>query len=129
MQLQVWDNRHIRNAVKNIEKGDTIVLIDRLSQKRWSKYFKWNNIDEASLEVKYITEEEFENMPGTKDNKDFPFEVMLSNPPYSNGDFLLYTSFFERGLELAEKVIMVMPVDLNSQQVRVKAHNKRVKTH
>ena len=24
---------------------------------------------------------------------------------------------------------MVMPVDLNSQQVRVKAHNKRVKTH
>ena len=68
-------------------------------------------------------------MPGTKDNKDFPFEVMLSNPPYSNGDFLLYTSFFERGLELAEKVIMVMPVDLNSQQVRVKAHNKRVKTH
>jgi hypothetical protein len=129
MQLQVWDNRHIRNAVKNIEKGDTIVLIDRLSQKRWSKYFKWNNIDEASLEVKYITEEEFENMPGTKDNKDFPFEVMLSNPPYSNGDFLLYTSFFEKGLELAEKVIMVMPVDLNSQQVRVKAHNKRVKTH
>jgi hypothetical protein len=129
MQLHVFDNRHISNAVKNIEKSDTIVLIDRLSRKRWSKYFTYNNIDEASLEVKYITQEEFFNMAGTKDNKDFPFDVMLSNPPYSNGDFLLYTSFFEKGLELAEKVIMVMPVDLNSQQVRVKAHNKRVKTH
>jgi hypothetical protein len=129
MQLHVFDNRHISNAVKDIKKGDTIVLIDRLSRKRWSKYFVWNNIEEVSLEVKYITKEEFDNMPGTKDNKEFPFDVMLSNPPYSNGDFLLYTSFFEKGLDLAEKVIMVMPVDLNSQQVRVKAHNKRVKTH
>lgn len=129
MQIHVWDNRHIRNAVKNVKKGDTIVLTDRLSRKRWSNYFIWNNIDEASLQVKYITQQEYFEMKGTEDNKRFPFDVMLSNPPYSNGDFLLYTGFFEKSLELAEKVIMVMPVDLNSQQVRVKAHNKRVKTH
>lgn len=54
---------------------------------------------------------------------------MLANPPYSDGDILLYPTFFEKGLEIAKTVVMVMPTDLNSQQVRVKAHNKRVKKH
>ena len=129
MQLQVFDNRHISNAVKNIEKGDTIVLVDRLSRKRWSKYFKYNNINEENLEVKYITQGEFFNMQGTKDNKKFPFNVGLMNSPYSDGDFLLYPPFFEKLLTLVEIGKVVMPVDLNSQQVRVKAHNKRVKKH
>ena len=53
MRLQVFDNRHISNAVKNIEKGDTIVLVDRLSRKRWSKYFKYNNINEANYIQKF----------------------------------------------------------------------------
>lgn len=129
MQIHVFDNRHISNAVKDIEKGDTIVLIDRLSRKRWSKYFTWNNINEASLEIKYITQEDFDDMPGTKDNKKFPFSVALSNPPYSDGDNLLYPPIFEKLLSLAETVKIVMPTDLNSQQVRVKSHNKRVKKH
>lgn len=129
MQIHVFDNRHISNAVKNIEKGDTIVLIDRLSRKRWSKYFTWNNINEESLEVKYITQEDFDNMPGTTDNKKFPFSVALSNPPYSDGDNLLYPPIFEKLLSLAETVKIVMPTDLSSQQVRVKSHNKRVKKH
>lgn len=129
MQLHVFDNRHISNAVKNIEKGDTIVLLDRLSRKRWSKYFTYNNIDEASLEVKYITQEEFFNMPGTKDNKDFPFDVMLSNPPYSEGSKLLYRYFFEKGLELAETVSMVMPVNLESTHDSRKQINYLIKRH
>lgn len=129
MQIHLFDNRHISKAIENVEKGDTIVLIDRLSRKRWSKYFKYNSIDEESLNIKYITQEEYFNLKNTSSNKKFPFDQMLANPPYSDGDFLLYTSFFEQSLELAEKVVMVMPVDLNSQQVRVKAHNKRVKKH
>ncbi len=129
MQLHVFDNRHISNAVKNIEKGDTIVLINRLSHKRWSKYFTYNNIDEASLEVKYITQEEFFNMPGTKDNNEFPFDVMLSNPPYSEGSKLLYRYFFEKGLELAETVSMVMPVNLESTHDSRKQINYLIKKH
>jgi len=129
MQLHVFDNRHINNAVKNIEKGDTIVLIDRLSRKRWSKYFAWNSIDEVSLEVKYITREEFFNMPGTKDNKEFPFDMMLSNPPYSEGSKLLYRYFFEKGLELAETVSMVMPVNLESTHDSRKQINYLIKKH
>lgn len=129
MQIHVIDNRHIRKTISNVEKGDTIVLVDRLSRKRWSKYFEYNNINEANLEVKYITQEEFFNMPGTKDNKKFPFNVGLMNSPYSDGDFLLYPPFFEKLLTLVEIGKVVMPVDLNSQQVRVKAHNKRVKKH
>jgi hypothetical protein len=129
MQLQVFDNRHISNAVKNIEKGDTIVLVDRLSRKRWAKYFKYNNINEAKLEVKYITQKEFFNMQGTKDNKKFPFDVMLSNPPYSVGSKLLYRYFFEKGLELAETVSMVMPVNLESTHDSRKQINFLIKKH
>lgn len=129
MQIHVLDNRHINNAVKNIEKGDTIVLIDRLSRKRWSKYFTYNNIDHESLEVKYITQEEFFNMPGTKDNNEFPFDVMLSNPPYSEGSKLLYRYFFEKGLELAETVSMVMPVNLESTHDSRKQINYLIKKH
>jgi hypothetical protein len=129
MKIHVFDNRHISNSIGNVEKGDTIVLIDRLSHKRWSKYFKYNNIDEESLDINYVTQEEFFNMPGTEDNKKFPFNVGLMNSPYSNGDFLLYPPFFEKLLTLVEIGKVVMPVDLNSQQVRVKAHNKRVKKH
>jgi len=125
----VLDNRHIRNAVKNIIKGDTIVLIDRLSRKRWSKYFKYNNIDEASLKVKYITQEEFFNMPGTKDDKEFPFDQMLANPPYSEGSKLLYRYFFEKGLELAENVSMIMPVNLESTHDSRKQINYLIKKH
>lgn len=129
MKLHVFDNRHISKAISNVEKGDTIVLIDRLSHKRWSKYFKYNNINEANLEVKYITREEFFAMPGTEDNKKFPFDIGLMNSPYSDGDFLLYPPFFKKLLTLVEIAKVVMPVDLNSQQVRVKAHNKLVKKH
>lgn len=128
-QLHVFDNRHISNAVKNIKKGDTIVLIDRLSRKRWSKYFKYNDISEVDSKVKYITQGEFFNMPGTKDNKKFPFDIGVMNSPYSDGDFLLYPPFFKKLLDLAEISKVVMPVDLDSQQVRVKSHNKLVKKH
>ena len=127
--IHLFDNRHIKDQVHKIEQNDTIVLINSLSQKRWSLFFKYNSIDEESLNINYITQEEYYNLNGTEDNKKFPFDCMLANPPYSDGDFLLYTSFFEQGLELAKEVVMVMPVDLNSQQVRVKAHNKRVKKH
>lgn len=129
MKIHVFDNRHISNSIGNVEKGDTIVLIDRLSHKRWSKYFKYNNIDEESLDINYVTQEEFFNMSGTKDNKEFPFDIGLMNSPYSNGDFLLYPPFFEKLITLVEIGKVVMPVNLNSQQVRVKAHNKRVKKH
>jgi hypothetical protein len=129
MKLKIFDNRHIGNEVKNIEKGDTIVLIDRLSRKRWSKYFKYTNINEANLEVKYITQKEFLNMPGTKDNKKFPFSAVTANPPYSEGSKLLYRYFFEKSLELAENVTMIMPVNLESTHDSRKQLNYLIKKH
>jgi len=68
-------------------------------------------------------------MPGTKDNKEFPFDVMLSNPPYSEGSKLLYRYFFEKGLELAETVSMVMPVNLQSTHDSRKQINYLIKKH
>jgi hypothetical protein len=122
--FHLYSNRHIKDQVHNIKIGDWIWLENSISRKRWSLFFKYNSIDENKLNITYVTNEEFLNMV----NKPV-FDTMLSNPPYSDGDILLYTTFFEKGLEIAKTVVMVMPTDLNSQQVRVKAHNKRVKKH
>ena len=58
-----------------------------------------------------------------------PFTLALTNPSYNLGDILLYPTFFKTTLEIAETVVMVMPTDLNSQQVRLKKHNNLVKKH
>ena len=121
--LHLYSNRHIKDKVLEIKKGDWIWLENALSQKRWSLLFKYKGIDEDDLEITYITDQEFMQL------KKPMFDTMLSNPPYSNGDFLLYPTFFKQGLEIAKTVVMIMPTDLDSQQVRVKAHNKLVKKH
>ena len=41
--LHVFDNRHIKDRVEKVEKGDTIVLINQLSKKRWATYFRYKN--------------------------------------------------------------------------------------
>jgi len=71
------------------------------------------------LGIKYITSLEI----------DMKFDLILANPPYNSGDFLLYPTFFKQSLDIAETVVMVMPTDLNSQQVRLKKHNELVKKH
>ena len=128
-QLHDYSNRHIGNIVGQIKKGDWIVLENRLSKNRWKLYFKYNGIDENKLNVKYITKKEKNKLQGTKDKKKFPFSVVLANSNYSEGDNLIYPPDFEKNLQLAPLVVQVMPVDLDSQQVRLKAHNKRVKKH
>jgi hypothetical protein len=65
--------------------------------------------------------------PMTKPKKQFT--LALTNPPYNAGDILLYPAFFKDTLDIAETVVMVMPTDLNSQQVRLKKHNQLVKKH
>lgn len=129
MTLRFFDNMHIASQVSNVEKGDTIVLHNQLSRKRWTRYLQFNNINEEKLELKYITKEEFYNMEGTKDKKKFPFKRGVCNPPYSDGDNLLYPPAFKKLLELCEEFNITMPVDLESQQVRVKNHNPLVKKH
>lgn len=127
--IHVFDNRHIKTQVSKVEINDTIVLINSLSRKRWSLFFKYNDINENELNLNYITQEEFFEMNGTQDNKRFPFDVMLSNPPYSEGSKLLYRYFFEKGLELAETVSMVMPVNLDSTHDSRKQINYLIKKH
>ena len=127
--LHQYDNRHINEQVHNISKGDVIWLQNDLSKKRWSLMFKYYGIDESLLKIRYISNTEYEQLEDITNNKKFPFDVVLSNPPYSIGDILLYPGFFEKNLKLGKIVKQVMPVDLDSQQVRVKTHNKRVKKH
>lgn len=60
---------------------------------------------------------------------DMKFDNVIMNPPYTNGRVLLYAKFFEKALELADKVISVMPVDLSSKHDKLKFHNQRILKH
>ena len=127
--IHIFDNRHIKDRVKKIEQNDTIVLINALSRRRWSLFFNYNSINEQSLNINYITQEQFFNMTETTDNKKFPFDVVLANPPYTEGSKLLYRYFFEKSLNLAETVSMIMPVNLESTHDSRKQINYLIKKH
>jgi predicted RNA methylase len=64
-----------------------------------------------------------------KESIDMKFDVVLMNPPYTDGQIMLYTKFFERALELGETVASVMPLDLQSKHDKLKFHNERVLKH
>jgi len=125
--LHVFSNRHVKNEVRNIKKNDCIYLENRISRKRWSRYFAYNNIDENSLSITYITPEEYFNLKGATSKMKFDFAVL--NPPYTDGDTLLYPQFFEQALKIAKTVNIIMPLNLESTQVRLRKHNNLVKRH
>ena len=57
------------------------------------------------------------------------FDVIVGNPPYTDGQVLLYAKFFEKSLDIAEHVAFVMPVQLESNHDKLRHHNHRVKRH
>ena len=57
------------------------------------------------------------------------FDVVIGNPPYTQGSKLLYTKFFEKALELGDTVDFVMPVQLDSRHDKLKRHNHLLKKH
>ena len=57
------------------------------------------------------------------------FNLGLVNPPFSLGKKLLYPEFFEKGLEVCDQLIMVMPVKLDSLDRKLKSHNELIMKH
>jgi hypothetical protein len=57
------------------------------------------------------------------------FTYGITNPPYSKGGILLYTKFFELGLDIVNVLIQLMPVNLKSSIDKLKFHNRRVSKH
>jgi hypothetical protein len=77
--LHIYSNRHIKDKVKTIKNGDWIYLENSFSKKRWSLYFRANNINEKELNITYITQSEFFKL------KNIKFDAIVGNPPYTDG--------------------------------------------
>ena len=60
---------------------------------------------------------------------DMKFDVVVGNPPYTQGTKYLYRYFFEKSLEISNKVAMVMPYQPNSNYDSLKKLNKLIATH
>ena len=121
--LHIYSNRHIKDKVKTIKKGDWIYLGNGFSKKRWQLYFRGNNINEEALNITYITQEEFFEL------KNITFDSIVGNPPYTKGRQLLYVKFFEKALHISNVVTFVMPVQLESKHDKLKFHNQRIQKH
>lgn len=83
-----------------------------MSRKRWSLYFKKNNINEENLDITYITQEEYLNL--ATDSGKFMFDVGLGNPPYSRnnkgkGGTSVYHEHSIKAMELCETVGFTTP--------------------
>jgi hypothetical protein len=114
--LRVFSNMHIKNEVANVKCGEWIVLENSVSRMRWRSYFKKQNIDEESLNITYITAEEYFNLS-------MKFGVVVGNPPYNDGSAgraPIYDKFLEKLVQLdPEKVCFIIPTNWFSQN-----HNK-----
>jgi hypothetical protein len=113
----------IEALLENGFKGKITVadkLINILITEKRLKKFKIDNIQK----IVYNTVDEFKEK-----TKNMNFDAVVGNPPYTKGDYILYAPFFEQALALGKKVYFVMPVSIESQQVRLKAHNERLKKH
>jgi hypothetical protein len=110
--LHVYSNRHIKEQVSSVKKGDSIVLQDKMSRKRWSLFFRLENKNEDELNIKYITQEEYLNLKQVK------FDAVVGNPPYSLAGNKtgkkgraknLYPDFYKKAVELSDNVSMIVP--------------------
>ena len=63
------------------------------------------------------------------DDSDQHFDYIIMNPPYTDGQVMLYTKFFEKALNSATTVLSVMPLDLQSRHDKLKFHTQRVLRH
>ena len=46
MKLHIYSNRHIKNEVINVEKGDYIFLENAFSKSMWKLYFRYNRLND-----------------------------------------------------------------------------------
>lgn len=65
----------------------------------------------------------------TEIEEDMKFDVVVMNPPYTNGQVMLYAKFFDQALKLGTTVACVMPLDLQTRHDKLKFHNNRVRKH
>ena len=129
--LHVYSNRHIRAQVKTIKLDDWVYLENRLSQKRWSMYFRANGIDESALDINYITHQEFFDLNNVQ------FDAIVGNPPYQDSNnaaknVKLWAEFAHKVINLNPPVIaFVTPnaafkdVDSNGNRVRSAMMNNK----
>ena len=114
-KLHVYSNRHIKTQIFNVKKNDWVVLENKISQNRWSLYFRKNNINETLLNIKYISQEEYFNFNNIK------FDAIVGNPPYQDNSIddnqqnKIYNQFSKKALDLVSDtgtVAFITPVSV-----------------
>lgn len=110
--VHIYSNRHIKDQVHNIHQGDVIWLDNSLSQKRWSLFFKYNDINEDKLKLTYVGNNELERI----DMKD---TIIVGNPPYNDGSkgrAPIYDKFLEKLAKVQpKKITFIIPTNWFSQ--------------
>lgn len=64
-----------------------------------------------------------------KDFEELTFDVVVMNPPYTDGQIMLYAKFFEKALDVGSVVACIMPLDLQTKHDKLKFHIERVLKH
>jgi hypothetical protein len=125
LTIAVLDNVNLSNCkiltLFNVEFVISLVDIYNVDPANITFYSDHNNKSNLvnRLGVKYIN---------TLENS-MKFDIVVGNPPYTDGQKLLYAKFFEKSLELADTVAFVMPVQLDSNHDKLKFHNNRLQKH
>jgi hypothetical protein len=57
------------------------------------------------------------------------FDIIVGNPPYTDGKKILYSHYFTKALQVAKTAAIIMPVNLQSRHDKLKRHNFNVERH
>lgn len=110
--VHIYSKRHIKNQVHNVKQGDWIWLDDFRYQKRWSLFFKINDINEKKLKINYFTD--FMEL-----NKIMNDIKIVGNPPYNDGSkgrTPIYDKFLEKLSKIKpDSMTFIIPTNWFSQ--------------
>jgi len=108
-------------VIYNIELVISLVELYNVRPKDITFYSDHPNKTKIAERFGVLVSTDFDRLGG--------FDLLIGAPPFTQGQRLLYTYTFEKCLNKADEVAMIMPVQLESKHSKLKKHNVRVQRH